>query len=204
MVASSSGVAQPADPIRDVTLRWVERAVVGLQLCPFAEAPLRSGAIAVATSTALDEDALLADVEEQCAALLAQSSDDVATVLVAAPNLRANFADFQDGLGALEDEDVFAQAFPAFADQIMVVCFHPEHQWAGLATDDPVNFEKRSPFVIVNLLRTSMVDAAIATGRTVGIGERNEARLRKTGIEAMRTMYAGLFAADPPPSPQRT
>lgn len=193
-VRMTVGHSVPADPVRDITLRWVERAVVGLSLCPFAEAPLRAGQITVATSAATDEQGLLADVDSQCAWLLAQKQEDVATVLLAAPSLRTPFIDFQEGIGALEDEDAFEQAFPAFADKIMVVTFHPEHAWAGLSSDDPLNYEKRSPFVIVNLLRTNMVDAAIATGRTADIGARNEARLRREGIDVVRKIYAGLFS----------
>jgi hypothetical protein len=181
------------DRVRDVTLSWVERAVVGLNLCPFAEAPLRSGAIRVVVSAATDELGLLADTDEQCALLLDARKEDVATTLLVAPNLALGFLDFQEGIGMLEDEDVFAQSFPAHEDKIMVVCFHPEHAWAGLSDDDPVNYEKRSPWPIVNLLRTEMVDSAIATGKTVDIGERNEARLRREGIATVREIYARLF-----------
>ena len=181
------------DRVRDVTLSWVERAVVGLCLCPFAEAPLRSGAIRVVVSTATDEIGLLADTDEQCALLLSTRKEDVATTLLVAPNLPLSFLDFQEAIGILEDEDVFAQEFPAHEDKVMVVCFHPEHAWAGLADDDPVNYEKRSPWPIVNLLRTEMVDSAIATGKTVDIGARNEARLRREGIAVVREIYARLF-----------
>lgn len=185
----------PADPVRDTCLRWVERCVVNLRLCPFAEAPLKSGAITVATCSATDEEGLTAEIGSQCEWLLDQDPDEVATVLIAAPNLRSSFLDFQDSISVLEDEDAFAELYPAYKDRIMVVCFHPEHAWAGLPSDDPVNYEKRAPFVIVNLLRTSMVDTAIATGKTADIGVRNEARLREEGIDAIRALYAGLFSS---------
>ena len=181
------------DRVRDVTLSWVERAVVGLNLCPFAEAPLRSGAIRVVVSSATDEMGLLADTDEQCALLLDTRKEDVATTLLVAPNFPLSFLDFQETIGVLEEEEVFGRAFPAHEDKIMVVCFHPEHAWAGLADDDPVNFEKRSPWPIVNLLRTEMVDSAIATGKTADIGARNEARLRREGIAVVREIYARLF-----------
>lgn len=192
--ASALHVMSAADDrVRDVTLSWVERAVVGLNLCPYAEAPLRSGAIRVVVSSATDEVGLLADTDEQCALLLGARKEDVATTLLVAPNLPLSFLEFANEIGALEDEDVFAESFPAHADKVMVVCFHPEHAWAGLADDDPVNYEKRSPWPIVNLLRTEMVDSAIATGKTVDIGARNEARLRREGIAVVREIYARLF-----------
>jgi hypothetical protein len=191
---STSGQASD-EQVRAVTLRWVERVIVGLSLCPFAEAPLRAGAIDVAVSPAADPHALLAEIDAQCAMLLSKSKDDVATTLIAAPHLALPFVEFNDGVGTLEDETAFGQAYPAYEDKIMVVCFHPDHAWAGLAEDDPVNWEKRAPYPIVNLLRTEMVDAAILTGKTADIGERNEARLRREGIDAVRELYRTIFGA---------
>src|SRR6185312_6525056 len=52
----------PADmPYIEATRRWVERAVVGLNLCPFARAPFVQGTIRYAVSQARDSDTLLDD-----------------------------------------------------------------------------------------------------------------------------------------------
>ncbi|KAJ1621051.1 hypothetical protein T492DRAFT_1073206 [Pavlovales sp. CCMP2436] len=194
-LTSMTAVELTLEKVRDVTLMWVERAVVGLQLCPFAEAPLRSGGIGVHMSTATDQEELLADIDEQCARLLGQSKEQVATVLIAAPNLSLPFLEFQDGVATLEDEELFGETFPAYDERVMLVCFHPEAMWEGLSADDPLNYEKRAPWVVVNLLRTEMVDAAILTGRTVDIGAKNEIRLREAGIDRVRAIYRDIFSA---------
>ncbi|CAN0461126.1 unnamed protein product, partial [Ectocarpus sp. 8 AP-2014] len=64
-------------------------------------------------------------------------------------------------------------------DQVLVACFHPRHTFHGLEQDDVLNYEKRSPYPTINLLRADMVDEYIAMGRTLGIAEHNERRLHQ-------------------------
>ena len=53
----STRTALPAHVIAD-TVRWLERAVIGLNLCPFAKAPHVKGRIHYAVSAATDVDRL--------------------------------------------------------------------------------------------------------------------------------------------------
>ena len=55
------------DPLED-TRRWLQRAVIGLNLCPFAKAVVNKGQVRMVLSGARDEAALLA----HCAGLLAR------------------------------------------------------------------------------------------------------------------------------------
>mmetsp|Transcript_19887 Transcript_19887/g.53563 ORF Transcript_19887/g.53563 Transcript_19887/m.53563 type:complete len:259 (-) Transcript_19887:142-918(-) len=184
----------PDERVLQTTIQWVQDAVVGLNLCPFAEAPLRAGAIRVAITRAETVEDLLGCVDVECAGLLATPEEDVATTLVVAPHLDIDFVAFHHSVAGLEDEDILEEAFPGYADRIMVVCFHPHHAWAGVPENDALNYEKRAPFPIVNLLRTTMVDKAIQAGLTVDIAERNQARLRLEGIEKLQAVYAQLRA----------
>jgi hypothetical protein len=174
------------------TLSWVERAVVGLELCPYAATPLRSGAVRVAVSRATDERGVIDAIREECSHLAATHEETVATTLVVLPDYARDFASFPERIIELEDDDAFASLYPEFAALAMVICFHPEFTWEGLPESDPVNFERRAPFPIVNLLRTEMVDEAILSGRTESIITRNEARLRREGIGAVRALFAEL------------
>lgn len=181
-----------------VTNHWLESIVVRLGLCPFAAEPLRNGRIRVEVSGATSLDELLAEVEPAADRLLATSADVVETTLLVAPRLDVAFLEWVQTIGALEDPEAFAEAFPRLADDVMLVCFHPQHSWAGLAADDPVQFEKRSPFPIVNFLRGNAVDSAIEAGLTANIGAHNEQRLRQEGIDVMRAAYSALFAPHGP------
>ena len=55
--------ALPGDaPYLAATTRWLERAVIGLNLCPFARAPHVQGKLRMRVSQARDADALLDDL----------------------------------------------------------------------------------------------------------------------------------------------
>ena len=53
------------------TRAWVDRAVIGLQLCPFAKAPQVKGQVRYVASEAVDAEALLSDLVEELKLLAA-------------------------------------------------------------------------------------------------------------------------------------
>lgn len=81
----------------------------------------------------------------------------------------------------------------------MLVCFHPRHAYAdAAAADAPVNFDKRAPYPIVNLLRTEQVDEYIDQGLTQDILERNEETLEAVGATQLLQLYRDIATSAAP------
>src|SRR6185437_3834497 len=75
--------ALPADgPYLADTVRWLERAVIGLNLCPFARAPHVQGKLRLRVSHARDTDALLDDLCGELQSLNALGADECETGLL--------------------------------------------------------------------------------------------------------------------------
>ena len=140
------------------TQAWVRRAVVGLNLCPFAKAPLAKGQIRYVLSAAADTDALLAQLLAELHSLAAADPQITETTLLIHPGVLADFRDFNDFLeladGALEDAGL--------AGTIQLASFHPRYQFAGTHIDDLSNATNRAPYPTLHLLREDSMDRAVA------------------------------------------
>jgi hypothetical protein len=139
------------------TRAWVLRAVVGLNLCPFAKAPMTKNQIRYVVSAASDTSSLL---EALCAEMhtLAQADpEQIETTLLIHPNVLGDFADFNEFL------DVADAALDqlGYEGVLQVASFHPLYQFAGTVLDDVSNATNRSPFPTLHLLREESVDRAV-------------------------------------------
>ena len=89
----------PPDTVIADTRRWLERAVIGLNLCPFAKAPHAKGQIHYAVCDSDDAADWLAQLRTELQALAALDATERETTLLMAPRLFADFLDFNDFLG---------------------------------------------------------------------------------------------------------
>ncbi|MDR3451771.1 MAG: DUF1415 domain-containing protein [Rhodoferax sp.] len=138
--------------------RWLERAVIGLNLCPFAKAVHVKGQIHYAVSAASDPQALLADLEFELKALVAQDPQVRDTTLLIAPHGFQQFTDFNDFLAEADAALVRLEL-----DGILqIASFHPQYQFAGTDVDDITNFTNRAPYPTLHLLREDGIDRAVA------------------------------------------
>src|SRR6478735_947349 len=76
------------------THNWLQRAVIGLNLCPFAKAVLAKGQIHFAVSAATDPRAVLDDLRKELDALVALDPSERDTTLLVVPDCLADFLDF--------------------------------------------------------------------------------------------------------------
>ena len=173
-----------------LTRRWLERAVIGLDLCPFAGAVFRQGRIRYVVSGARDEAALLADLAAELQRLHQTDPAEVETTLLIHPDALADFLDFNDFLGVADA----AVATLGFEGELQVASFHPRYRFAGTSPDDIGNATNRSPYPTLHLLREGTVArAADAYGGIEQIGERNAERLRRLGRDGWERLWQ-----DPP------
>lgn len=164
---------------------WVEKAVIGLNLCPFAKAVHVKGQIRYEVSLAQTPDALLEVLIRELELLAQADPEKIDTTLLIHPHALTDFLDFNDFLevadAALEDLELDGI--------IQVASFHPRYQFAGTGPDDIDNFTNRSPYPTLHLLREASIERAVATfPDTATIFERNIETLRRLGPEGWRDL----------------
>ena len=140
------------------TVGWLERAVIGLNLCPFAKSVHVKGQVHYAVSSATTAQALLQDLRQELQQLVDHDARARDTTLLIAPACLPDFLDFND--------------FLADADQVLVdldldgvlqiASLHPRYQFAGTTADDLGNYTNRSPYPTLHLLREDSIDRAVA------------------------------------------
>ena len=170
------------------TRRWLERAVIGLNFCPFAKGVVARGLVRYVVSDARDEEHLLADLERELQALLAVSPEEVETTLLIHPYALAVFDDFNNFLGLV---DVLLRT-QRLRGVLQVASFHPDYVFVDTDQEDITNYTNRSPFPILHLLREASLDRAVAAfPDAAAIYERNIETLRKLGEEGWRELGVG-------------
>jgi len=169
---------------------WVERAVVGLTLCPFAKAVHVKGQVRYVVSRARTPEALVADLARGLHALAAIDPEEIDNTLVIAPYVLDDFLDFN---AFLDVADATVEAL-GYAGVLQVASFHPRYQFEGTEPDDVSNFSNRAPYPVLHLLREASVDRAVAAYPDAdAIPNRNIATLRRLGLAG----WAAL-GVDPP------
>lgn len=176
-----------AESISARTMYWVRKIVIGLGLCPFAEAAVDSGSVRLITSLATDEGKVVELVFEEIQLLLNTNSKAISTTLLAFPKFSANdFLRFNTLAIDIEEE---ISADDGLVDAVLIAAFHPLHQYGGMSFDDAVNFEKRAPYPVINILRAPLLDDYMEEGRTGSISGDNEQTLERIGSETLKNMY---------------
>jgi hypothetical protein len=169
---------------RDVR-RWLERAVIGLNLCPFARAVQAKGQVRIVVSDASTERALLQELGEEMALLRDTPAEAIDTTLLVHPQVLADFLDYND---FLDDADALLEALQ-LDGVLQVASFHPRYRFAGTQPDDAENLTNRAPWPILHLLREDSVDRAVAAyPEPDAIIERNVATMRELGAEGFRKL----------------
>ena len=181
-----------SEVIADVRL-WLERAVIGLNLCPFARAEYVRNRIAFRVSKAGTTDVLLGDLEAALRELVQAEPSKIETTLLIHPRVLQDFLDYN---GFLDE----AEALLARMDLegvVQIASFHPHHLFAGEDPGDMSHCTNRSPHPMLHLLREASVERAVRTGEDAEtIVARNLATVRSLGPEGWRRL--GLrTSADP-------
>jgi hypothetical protein len=173
------------DPIAR-TRRWLERAVIGLNLCPFAKAVYVKQQVRFVLSEACDGDDLLEVLHDELRLLHAADPELIDTTLIVHPHVLGDFLTYNDFLDRADG--LIAEL--GLEGEIQIASFHPDYQFAGTAADDVSNCTNRSPFPTLHLLREASVERAVAAFPDPdAIVERNIATLEKLGTEGWRKLF---------------
>lgn len=175
----------PTDPQEPIaaTQRWLQRAVIGLNLCPFAKAVVAKQQVRFVLSEATTPQELLQTLGEELALLRDTPAAEVDTTLIVHPQALTDFLDYNDFLD-LADALVESMGFEGV---LQVASFHPDYQFAGSEPDDIANYTNRSPYPTLHLLREDSVARAVdAFADPDAIVDRNIETLTRLGHEGWR------------------
>ena len=166
--------------VTDHTRQWLEKAVIGLNLCPFAKAPHVKNLVRISVSQARHLDGFLEDLDRELQLLGDTPADELETTLLVHPTLFPDFDTFNQMLD-IADAAIVDNGLEGI---VQIAPFHPDFQFEGTNSDDIGNYTNRSPYPTLHLIREdSIAKAAQAFPDASAIFERNIALLEKMGHE---------------------
>ena len=168
------------------TQDWLIKAVIGLNLCPFAKAVHVKEQIKYVVSEATTMEQLLESLAQELEFLAEVSREKTDTTLLIHPNVLNDFLDYNDFLELadqlLEDLDLDGE--------LQIASFHPQYQFAGTEIDDVTNFTNRSPYPTLHLLREDSIDEAVeAFPEAEAIFETNMQTMEKLGTDGWEKLF---------------
>ncbi|MRN37543.1 DUF1415 domain-containing protein [Neisseria sp. N95_16] len=173
------------ETVIDHTKQWLEKAVIGLNLCPFAKAPYVKDRVRIAVSEAKHLDGFLEDLDRELQRLGDTSAEELETTLLVHPTLFGDFLLFNDMLDIADE----AVADNQLEGVIQIAPFHPDFQFADTEADDISNYTNRSPYPTLHLIREdSIAKAAEAFPDAAAIFERNIALLEDMGHKGWKQL----------------
>ena len=178
--------AEDADQVIAATRKWLERAVIGLQLCPFAATAHLNDRVRYCVSAQRSCVGLLEDLADELHALQDADPLKCETTLLIHPQVLTDFREYNDFLDACDA----AVADLGFEGELQVASFHPRYQFAGSDSQDIENYTNRSPYPMLHLLREASVARAVANFPHIDrIGSTNKETLQRLGHEGWRQLW---------------
>ena len=183
--------SDPFDPARvECCVRnWLEQAVIGLNLCPFAKAVQRKNQIRYVVSSAETNADLVADLARELHLLHDADPELIDTTLLIHPHVLRDFFDYNAFL--VSADRLLRKA--GLEGTLQIASFHPQYAFADADPEAIENYTNRSPYPVLHLLREASVERAVeAFPEADTIYERNMATLQAMGLEGWRRLAAGF------------
>ena len=180
------------DTVIAATRAWVDKAVIGLNLCPFAKSVQVRGQVRYVVSRAATPEALYDELCREIDLLAKCDAQETDTTLLIHPDMLQDFGDYNDFLDAADAavEELGVEG------QIQVASFHPAYQFAGTAADDISNCTNRSPYPMLHLLREESIARAVAAiPDAADIYEKNIAAMEALGHEGWERLQEEIATA---------
>jgi hypothetical protein len=179
-------MARPSDDeVLARTRVWLEKAVIGLNLCPFAKAVYTRDRVRLVVSQARHADDLLEELDRELDFLVATTAEQVDTTLLIHPTLFPDFLDFNDFLeiaeGVLDEHGL--------EGVVQLASFHPQFQFDGTTPEDMGNYTNRAPYAVMHLLREDSVEKAVdSLADPDAVYQENIRTLDRLGLEGWKKL----------------
>lgn len=173
---------------------WLERFVVGMNLCPFARKPLAAGQVRIQVSEAETPEALLEALQSELLTLDQTPATELETTLLVAPRMLQDFLDYNDFLHLAND---LLEAF-GWEGHFQIASFHPHYQFADTQVEDAENYTNRAPWPTLHLLREDRLEAAVDSHPDPeAIPRRNIDAMNRLGTDSLAEMLDACRQAGP-------
>lgn len=187
-VPAMTDTSLPTDDPIAATRLWLERIVIGLNLCPFAKAVYVKDQVRIVLSDATTPEALVEQLAEELVLLRDTPAEQIDTTLIVHPQVLTDFLDYND---FLDNADAAIEALD-LQGILQVASFHPDYQFDGVAADDASNYTNRAPFPTLHLLREDSVARAVDVYPDPDvIVERNIQTLDRIGVDGWHRRLRG-------------
>lgn len=178
----------PRATVEATTRAWLENAVIGLNLCPFARQPYASGQVQLQVSAASSWVSLQDDIEQALETLSQAAQPE--TLLLIVPKLLQDFNDYLDALAAVES----LIEHSGLEGIIQVASFHPQYCFEGEAPEHPSHFTNRAPYPIFHFLREASLEAALAKyPKPERIPAQNIEKMQQLSTEQLKALFPHCF-----------
>ncbi|WP_374318221.1 DUF1415 domain-containing protein [Aquabacterium sp.] len=175
------------DDVLAATKTWLEKAVIGLNLCPFAKSVHVKDQIRYVVSEASTPQELLEELVQELQLLAEIDINEVETTLLIHPRVLQDFDDYNAFLD-IADEALTQLDLDGV---LQVASFHPDYQFEGTEADDISNYTNRSPFPTLHLIREESIDRAVAAYPDAeSIYERNIELLQHMGHDGWKKLFS--------------
>ena len=173
------------------TRNWVEKVVIGLNFCPFAQRELIKERVRFAVSDSISIEAALENLLREIHFL--EDNTGTETTLLIYP---LAFTDFDDYLDLLDLANALVED-QGYEGIFQVASFHPLYQFADSAKDDAANYTNRSPYPMLHLLREESLELALENYPDPDtIPERNVKFAREKGLGYMQVLLESCMKND--------
>ncbi len=127
--------------------KWLEKTIIGLDLCPFTRRPFLEGKILIEELSGVESG----EAQHQFLNSLSsfQGQNQFETVLLVYPHWEISFKDFYEFLEDCEDHLISLN----LEDEFQLVAFHPEFCFGGLEFSDRANLVNSSPLPLIHILK---------------------------------------------------
>jgi hypothetical protein len=175
-----------ANEIIAATEIWLERAVIGLNLCPFAKSVFVKKQVRYALSAASNADQLLDELENELNRLIQTEPSKLDTTLLIHPQVMTDFLDYHF---FLSEADSLIRRLD-LEGTFQIASLHPHYEFSGSEPDEIANYTNRSPYPTLHLLRESSIDRAVAAFPDAAqIFERNIETMERLGHAGWQKLF---------------
>lgn len=167
------------------TKKWLSGIVIELSLCPFASKVFTENQILFLSIDFISIQSLIEAFENSIIKLMDLDSQFTTALLIITSGLES-FENYLDVFYTLEDKLIYDTK----DKDIQLASFHPNYQFDGTKISDVSNYTNRSPYPIIHLLRTDLVEQAIDSYPNVdAVPVENIKKMERLGLDKLMSLF---------------
>lgn len=165
------------------TKLWIEKLVIGYNLCPFAKVPFSKDLIRYVVCLEDSLNNFYPTFLSELQTLVESPSTKIETSILITPNCFTDFEEYLDSLDFLNEILVEAK----LEGIIQIASFHPDYLFEGSGENDVSNYTNRSPYPMFHLLRESSLENVLKSSPEASdIPAQNIKTMQSLGLDKVK------------------